>query len=164
VVSVILLQAIWFQIIWFAAILGQNRLWLLLIALLLSHRLISHTWKTDIKILPIALLGFAGDLLLTALGVFDFAHFPFWLAAIWIGFALTLLYSMAWLERFNIYWQALIGGMAGCASYLAGARLEAVELPLGMWMTGTMLAAYWAVLLPSMLLVKKRLIRTPASP
>ena len=154
----VILQALWFQAIWFSAIFGQNEFALLLVCIFACHLLISKAWRSDLKIWPIAVVGFCGDLLLTWLGVFEFAAFPLWLAIIWLSFALTLLYSMAWLERFNIFGQAVIGGCTGCLSYLAGARLDAVELPFGIMTTAIILAVYWSILLPSMINAKQKLM------
>jgi hypothetical protein len=153
-------QAIGFQLLWFNAILGQNQ-WLLLgIGLLLCSVAFSPKRNADLKLWPLALVGLAGDALLTLTGVFVFEQFPLWLGTIWLGFVFTLNHSMLWLQRLQRPFQAMIGAIAGTLSYLAGARLGAVDLPNGQGITALVLAAYWAALLPGLLMMSRRLTAT----
>ena len=67
---------------------------------------------------------------------------------------------MLWLQRLQRPFQAMIGAIAGTLSYLAGARLGAVDLPNGQGITALVLAAYWAALLPGLLMMSRRLTAT----
>ena len=61
-------------------------------------------------------------------------------------FATTLNHSLAWSAR--PWWlSSLLGALAGPLSYLAGARLADVGLPLGQWPTLLLLSAVWAAVM-----------------
>ncbi len=151
-------QAIGFQALWFNAVLGKNP-WLLLgVALLITSVVFSPKRRDDLNLWPLALIGLAGDAVLTATGVFNFDHTPFWLASIWLGFVFTLNHSLHWLQNINVLAQAAIGAVAGTLSYLAGARLGAVELPYGLLASVVVLSAYWSLLLPAMVFMRRRLV------
>lgn len=150
-------QAVGFQALWFSAVLGQNQ-WLWVgICLLLASLAWSPKRHDDLRLWPLALLGFAGDLALSYAGVFAFEQTPFWLATIWLGFVFTLNHSMQWLNKVSLLAQAGVGALAGSLSYMAGYRLGAVDLPYGQWLSAIMLAVYWAALLPTLLLFSHRL-------
>lgn len=156
-------QAIGFQALWFNAILGQNQ-WLLLgIALLFCSVFFSPKRRDDLKLWPLACIGLAGDAVLTLTGIFVFEQFPLWLATVWFGFVFTLNHSMQWLQRVKLPLQIVIGAIAGTLSYLAGARLGAVDLPYGQWISAIVLAAYWGALLPGLLMMSRRLTTVGAT-
>jgi hypothetical protein len=156
------LQLIAFQLIWFSAVLGRND-WLLLSLLLIAvHFAFSPTGRSDWQVAPIALIGIGADALLTLGGVFDFDGMPWWLALVWIGFVLSLGHSLAWLRRLPLIALAPMGALAGTASYLAGWRLDAVELPLGLTVSVMALAILWSILLP-VLVRLDFYIRSPAT-
>ena len=71
---------------------------------------------------------------------------PYWIVAMWIGFATTLNVSLGWLK--GRYWLAtLFGAAGGPLAYLAGAKLGGITLvssdaaPLA-------LALGWAAIMP----------------
>lgn len=145
-----------FQLGWFACVLGAQRPWLLLIALacLAAHLLWiaedRHEWRT---LLLIAACGWVLDSALLQLGLFDFPDhdwlLPPWLALLWLLFASTLRYSLGWTAQ--RWWLAsLLGAVGGPLSYLGGARLADVGLPLGVWTSLLLLGLIWAPLLPAL--------------
>ncbi len=142
------LQLILFQGLWFIAVIGQNQ-WLLVgVVLLVLHFIFTSSPTRDWRVLPIAAIGMVMDALLTQFGVFEFSHTPYWLALIWIGFVLSLGHSLHWLNHLPHILLIPIGAIAGTLSYLAGWRLNAVELPLGWLQSSMILALSWAVILP----------------
>jgi hypothetical protein len=150
-------QAVGFQALWFSAVLGQNQ-WLFVgVTLLILSVATSPMRREDLKLWPLALLGFAGDIGLSLAGLFQFDQPPLWLATIWLGFVFTLNHSMRWLTSLPLLGQAAIGALSGTLSYMAGHRLGAVELPYGQWLSAMVLATYWAALLPSLLFISHRL-------
>ncbi len=142
------LQLIAFQLLWFSAVLGGNDWILLPLALIALHFLFSPSVRGDWRVLPIAVIGISADALLTWTGVFRFDGLPIWLALLWVGFVLTLGHCLAWLRRLPLSLMAPLGALAGTASYLAGWKLDAVDLPLGLTATLIVLAILWSVLLP----------------
>jgi len=86
------------------------------------------------------------------LGVFTFAGgdrwvLPLWLAVLWLLFASTLRHSLRWTAK--AWWlSSLLGAIGGPMSYLGGARLAGVGLPLGLLPSLILLSVIWAALLP----------------
>jgi len=144
------MQLLGFNLFWFVAVAWQHPDPLL--GLLALYGLFSPQRRRDLRLLPIALAGCLLDVLLWQLGLFEFAAgFPLWLALLWLGFALTLAHGLRWLVVLPRWQQALIGGLGGASSYLAGAAMGAVHLPWGLWISGGVLAVIWAVWLPVLL-------------
>ena len=147
-----LANAVLFQLGWFACVLGGDSLWLLIpVAVLLIHHLwISRPGQDSRLILWVVLLGIAVDSSLRGLGVMEFQHavalIPLWLIMLWALLATTLRHCLRWSAR--PWWlSSLLGALAGPLSYLAGARLADVGLPLGQWPTLLLLSAVWAAVM-----------------
>ncbi len=144
------MQLLGFNLFWFVGVAWQQPAPLL--ALLALHGLCSPQRRRDLRLLPIALAGCLLDALLWQLGLFEFAAgFPLWLALLWLGFALTLAHGLRWLVVLPRWQQALIGGLGGASSYLAGAAMGAVHLPWGLGISGSVLAVIWMAWLPVLL-------------
>ncbi|WP_445400080.1 DUF2878 domain-containing protein [Zobellella sp. An-6] len=153
------IQLLAFEGFWLLAVAGQNR-WLALTALLLAiHFVFTPSRRADMRVLVLAALGLGVDTGLVWSGVFAFAGWPWWLALLWMGFVLTLGHSLVWLRRFSPGLLALTGALAGASSYLAGWKLGAVQLPLGLWASSAILVPIWAVLLPLLVRLDQRLRR-----
>lgn len=149
----LLLNALLFQLGWLACVFGASYPPLLVGALLclaVHLRWLAQPgeWR---GLLAVMLLGCLLDSLLLHLGVFRFADtdllLPAWLALLWALLATTLNHSLAWTAR--PWWLgSLFGALGAPLSYLGGARLAGVELPLGLWPTLLLLGAIWAGVLP----------------
>ena len=146
-----------------AQLLGFNLYWLLavkwqqpgpLLLMLLLHFLFSPRRRQDWRLIPVALAGCLLDILLWRLGLFQFpSGFPLWLLLLWCGFALTLSHGLRWLRPLPRWQQALFGMVGGASSYVAGAAMEAVHLPWGIWISTALLAVIWMWWLPVLLWV-----------
>ena len=144
-----LINLLMFQAVWWLSVLYQNQSLWLSVSLLLVHFAISSDVRQDMSlILKVALFGFTFDCLLMFVGVFQFQPFPFWLLAIWCHFAISLRYSLAFTQKLSWQINAILGGVFGCLSYLAGARFEAVLLPLELLSSGLILFFVWLVMFP----------------
>lgn len=150
-------QLIGFQAFWLVAVLGQNPLAWLCLVLLGLHFYFSPSPKRDLWILPLALPGMMADGLLIRLGFFQFDHYPFWLGLLWIGFVLTLGHSQRWMNRVPLPLLPLIGAIGGSAAYLGAWRLGAVEFLHGPVTATLVIAIAWAMILPMMVVMDKRL-------
>jgi len=149
----LLLNALLFQLGWLACVFGAGYPPLLVAALLclaVHLRWLAQPgeWR---GLLAVTLFGCALDSVLLNLGVFDFAGesllLPAWLALLWALFASTLRHSLAWTAC--PWWLgSLLGAVGAPLSYLGGARLAGVELPLGLWPTLLLLGAIWAAVMP----------------
>lgn len=142
-----------FQSIWFVGILGQAPFAWLLVLLLAVHLLLTDDLKSELWImLPSAAIGVMVDVILTLTGVFIFdpapslLPIPFWLVAIWLGFAATFRHSMRYLmDKPAIAIGAAV--FAAPLSYVAGMRLGAVSFGLGELSTAVVIGLLWAGLM-----------------
>ena len=166
--TLILQNAILFQIGWFACVLGaaNNLAWLGSLAA--AWILTIHLWRafdfmTELKL--IALVTAVGTLWDSALMRNQFYQFtdgvliagvaPYWLIVLWAVFASTLNLSLRWLKHRKVL-AAVLGFIAGPASYYAGHVLGAIEFSntsLALMLT----AIGWAVLLPLILTISERI-------
>ena len=150
-------QLIAFQLLWFSAVIGGNQWLVIPLSLIALHFIFSPSHRVDWHVIPIALIGMGADAILTWVGVFEFDGFPYWLGILWIGFVLTLGHSMAWLRRMPVALLVPMGALAGTLSYLAGWKLEAVALPMGVSWSALTLAVLWACLLPALVRLDSRI-------
>jgi hypothetical protein len=99
-------------------------------------------------ILIITLIGVFVDSLLQHLNVFVFefsTHIPLWLITLWACFAATISHSLDFLSRRKAL-QLLVGGLLAPLSYIAGYKLEAVDLTLPISSTYLILSLIWGIL------------------
>ncbi len=146
-----------FYVCWMACVIGaaQGYGWLGPVAVALF---LAAQWRMGAvsaahrRLLVVCMvLGFALDSALSAGGWYRFLTQPAevwwappWMVALWANFGLALPVSMAWLQ--GRWWAAaLLGGLGGPLSYLAGERLGAISLEEGaLWL----LAVVWAAVVP----------------
>jgi len=141
-----------FQCAWFAAITLQQQGILILIAILVSHFLVSRyrirDWYT---LIIITCIGSVIDLISAYAGMFVFnqeSFLPLWLLLLWANFALTFHYSMSWLMRCPLLIQSMLGGFFGTLSYFSAYKLGAVDYNFDTWVTLLILALIWTLILP----------------
>lgn len=155
-----LFNAACFQIGWFACVLGGDLLAIGVTAIiLLAHsQLIMQAKKEWGLLLLTALLGIALDTMWVATGVLEFdpstIFVPLWLVCLWIVFSTTLSHSMAWLQQ-RLLLAALLGAVAGPASYLAGAGLANVTIVEPAVQSIALIALAWSILFPLLLFVAR---------
>lgn len=144
-----------FQAYWWACILLQNDAVIICLALLSLHLYFHSNAQQELKSLVLlGTLGFSVDFILA---LFDWFQFhteplyvpPIWLLFLWLGFATNITTLSAFFQK---NW--LVMGLAGAAlaplSYLAAAKLGAVNFPFGYLSTWAVLLPIWFVLLPSL--------------
>lgn len=158
-----------FQLTWFCSVLGaaNNLQWLALCGLLIFiafHFCTTKLRYADSVIMASAfILGGLFDTLWVYLGWVSFKHAafsplpPYWLICLWLAFALTINHSMSWMK--SHYWLALLAGaISGPLSYLAGARLGAMQ-----WIhvapAAIALTVSWALFMPFFLWLSDFVIR-----
>ena len=164
-----LLNFAMFYLGWFACVLcaGRGQLWLgpaMVGVLLLVHLSVAANRAQEARlILAIGLLGFSIDTLQASAGLYAFTHTsivpwlcPLWMVALWMIFATTLNSSMAWLAgRYRV--AAALGALCGPVSYVAGARLGAIELSSNALVSLGGIALVWALAMPTLLLLREML-------
>lgn len=142
------LQAILFQLIWLIAVIGNNEwLWLSCICFAI-HLAFTPCISVDLILLPLGFIGFCVDMAFYQLGLYSFQEWPYWLLILWFGFVLNFGHSFHFLSRFSTKSLSLIGAIGGCYAYLISWKLGAVDLPLGIFVSGIIIAACWAFLFP----------------
>lgn len=132
-----------FNLLWLMIVIGQEQyIWIAGLILLSVWWLVPDSCLFS---LTLAIPGIIMDSALTRFGVFVFADntFPGWLIILWLSFA-----TFVWSVRQPILQRSsgaviVLGGIGGTLSYLAGARLEAVELPLGLVVSAGILLGCW---------------------
>jgi hypothetical protein len=104
-------------------------------------------------IVAASLIGLVWDSALIAIGLFTYPSgilvpglAPYWMIALWAVFATSLNLSMGFLKG-RLWLAALVGGIGGPVSYLAGGRLGGLEMSDPVLALGAQ-ALGWAVLLP----------------
>lgn len=150
-----------FQAGWFACVLGaaNGRPWVgVLVTLLVVglHLRCAKRPVPELKLMAAALvMGLLLDSILVANGWLTYSAgmigaglAPYWILALWVLFASTLNVSMRWLRGRPVLALAM-GALGGPLSYLAGARLGAVQFAQGP-APFVALAVGWAVAMPAL--------------
>lgn len=163
----ILINAVLFQITWFACVMGSAKglLWpaLAACAALAVYQLQNkRRHSSDVKLVLISIiLGLIVDTIWVQSGFLLFTHqWPFsflapaWIIVLWVGFALTINHSMAWLDS-NPYLPALLGFIGGPMSYLAGLKIGAVEYHQSTLLVSACLGMAWAISLTILVRARK---------
>ncbi|WP_048695061.1 DUF2878 domain-containing protein [Catenovulum maritimum] len=157
-----------FQACWFLAAIYQHNAVIWMFGLLLIHFLLSHSKRSDFRLLPIAVLGLFVDQILSIFQIVQFKTsqldfsvinnlVPIWLALLWIALAISFNHSLAWLNRIKLRYVSLLGLVFGPASYYAGAQFNALTLSVSELNFLITYACIWSVLLPLCTLLASRL-------
>lgn len=163
-------NAVLFQVCWIAFVGGAGRGWWwagfpLLLAFAVWQLAISRWPRSDLLLMLIAAaLGFAMDSALLRGGLLQYAApvpwtdlAPAWMVGLWIGFALTLNHSMAFLKR-RLVSAALLGALAGPFAYwVAASAWNAVEILTPQWHALLALALAWGAITPLLAVLAARL-------
>ena len=157
-----------FQIGWFSCVVGaaNGRPALgFMVAIIISaiHLMLANKRRNEaILLLFCALTGTVFDSLLLATGWIAYPSgewlpglAPYWIVAMWILFGTTLNLSMGWM-RGRPWLAILMGAAGGPLSYLAGARLGAMELLEPVYAL-TALGVAWGIIMPMLAAAAVRL-------
>jgi len=165
----LLANVLGYQLVWFACVGGAaaGRLWPGLLASALfaaATLLLGGRWRADLRTVAVAVpLGFGMDSLFAAAGWLAYAPAgpwplaaPAWIGAIWLGFAMTLNHSLAFLRR----QLAVAAGLALAGAplaYLGAARgFGVLSLATPTALSLFVLGLAWAVLLPAIFVLDAR--------
>lgn len=148
-----LLNFVLFQLVWFGCILlGNIFIPVAIVAFYLHFRFANNT-EHDLKIMTLAAtIGLVVDSVVMAFGVFEFQHgiilgwlIPPWLVVLWMAFAMTLNHSLGYFQKKP--WLAFLGGaISGPLSYLAGVKLDAIQIGYSYTVTFLVFAIIWGPL------------------
>ena len=142
-----------FQLVWFACVLsaaaGRQWIGLAVFAIVIAlHLALSESRAMEGTLLVrAAILGALAEWIMTAVGALRFDGL--FMVALWVNFAATLRFALAWLQ--GRYWLgSALGALAGPLSSLGGERLGAISVnqPLAV-------AVEWAIATPLLLWLAK---------
>lgn len=155
-----IINFILFDFAWFACVFsGVHNTPLIAVAVVLvvltyNFMMRKEHFLSDLKlILTVSAIGFCLDSFNLLIDVFNlhgsprFVYLcPLWLFMLWMAFSTILRNSLSWLE--GRYWLGcLLGAFSGSTSYLAGARMGAVNV--NSWGFATVVIAIeWALVMP----------------
>ena len=163
----LILSGIIFEGVWLFCVLAPSSA--LIIVLTLAN-LLFHLWlfygschiaartnhirRTLLWLMYVLVLGAGMDAALFRGGVFIstgmFNIIPFWLAALWLNFAIALRFSLVFLQR-NLWVAAIFGLVGGPLSYFFGARIGGqVIIAEPVWLSLGVLGVLWGFFLPLM--------------
>lgn len=157
-------NAIGFQAVWWGSILLGDTAAFAVIALLVLHFAFHSQPMVEAgAVVASGVVGFSVDLMLTMAGVFTFptayltlALPPVWLLLLWFAFSATLRNSLSVLRKYRVL-ASVLGAITGASTYIAAAKLGAVELSFGYLATFLLLLPVWAVLFPCLLILTEKL-------
>jgi hypothetical protein len=156
-----LANAIGFQLVWLCCVAGAGAAygWIGPLAAAIFAVFVIATGgqaRNDLRLLVLTVpLGAASDSLFAASGWLHYAQpwpsamlAPAWIVAMWVGFALTLNHSLAFLRQRPLL-SALLGLACGPLAYLTAERVfHAVVIAAPTLPALSALAIGWAILLP----------------
>lgn len=164
----VLVNFVAFQVGWFSAVLGAARdlPWLgplVFLGVVVLH--LRQARRPDLEIglvLSCGVIGTWFDSLLVMTGwvAYPAGQFspmmaPYWIITMWMLFATTLNQSLGWL-RGRAVLAAVLGAIAGPASYFAGQKLGGIEFREPLYAL-VALGIGWAALLPIVVALAERL-------
>lgn len=156
----LILNAIVFDLAWLANVMpaAQGMVWVGPVFSLcwLAAHLAAYpaTRLSDLRLcLAAAIFGYFADSLLVVSGQVAFppqaqlgAPSTVWMIALWINLALTLNYSLIWLQHRYLL-AALLGAVLGPLAYLAGSTLGAITLTED-WLPLASISLLWLISMP----------------
>lgn len=166
----LVINAIAFQLAWFSALYGGVSDWLTLAWLPAVIAAIWHLYQSRSHItqemrlfIGVLLLGFICESGFIALGAITYLGSPLfgfgpphWIMAMWLAFATLPHGCLNWLRSKWIL-QAILGGLTGPLSYLAGGKLGGATLHEPVLTSLAVIGAGWAIALPIIFLVAELL-------
>lgn len=151
-----LFQAGWFT----AALMTDNAVWIML-GMVALHFVISPSKLADARLLIVLLpIGLTLEVLMIALGfvVFNSSFvLPIWMILLWCLLILSFNHSLNWLANIPLVLQVILSGVAGLASYVAAQKFEALSIGEPILPYGAGIALVWAVQLPVMMVIAKKI-------
>jgi Protein of unknown function (DUF2878) len=158
----LLLNGLLFNVSWFVVVLSQSALvaGLQLFLHLCIHFVLFGRGLAELRLVALVTVsGVMLDQALFAFGVFKLSGStgaPLWLSCLWPLFATTLCHAFSALQgRWLI--AALIGGIGGTASYIAGVGLSEISFGSSL-LSPIVIAALWALLFPLLLWLAQALV------
>lgn len=157
-----LLNGLLFNVAWLSIVLLQDALlsWAAAAVYVCAHLWLMGEGRSEVLLIAlVAGLGLAVDQLLFTAGVLENVDgqgvAPLWLSALWPAFATTLMHAFSGL-RSSPPLAAVVGGVGGYLSYLAGTGLSGVAFAQPVF-SDLLLVTFWGVMFPTLLVLAAQL-------
>jgi hypothetical protein len=164
-----ILNLIFFQGLWFVAVIGasNDNNWYPLIGLVVfiaCNHFLSDFARADNLLVGIAILtGLVVETAFLQIGLFSYNGgepwtniAPIWILVLWANFALTMNGCLRWLQGRYLL-AAVLGTLGGPLSYFGGIKLGAAAAGTSMPVVLLVIAALYAVVTPTFLMIAGRL-------
>ena len=165
-------NALLFQVAWFINVMDLGLLPVLITALAVSvHLVVVHrmfgrgaSLRECGWLLFVTVLGFFVERVFLGFDVLQHESqtralfgIPYWLLFLWLVFATTFRFSLAFLRE-RIAWSVVLGACAAL-SYLGGAALNTTsQLASPTWIALLWIALVWALVLPVLVVIHKKYV------
>jgi hypothetical protein len=161
-----------FQVCWFSCVMGaaNDLSWLgpLLVAITVPLQITILTVQRKAETLFVLFSGVLGFFLETTL-IAASAYTPIdqswsmisppWMTALWFNFAMLVSISLSWLKGKYLL-AGILGALFGPVAYWGGEKLGAITVAEVFWHGYLPLALLWALVLPSLIAIHRRLTIT----
>ena len=145
-----------FNLSWLAIVLPHSSRWaplVVILHLLVHFRFFGYGVAEARLVLIVTMMGLLLDQIFFLTRVFTVSGAPslapLWLSCLWPVLATTLMHSFGALQQ-RLLLAAVVGGVGGALTYMAGTRLSDVDFVSAVWGPVTM-ALTWAMLFPALL-------------
>ncbi|HAS30232.1 MAG TPA: DUF2878 domain-containing protein [Alcanivorax sp.] len=157
-----------FQLLWFVAVYGAAKgwgwaAWLVLAAMQAGVWALNRAWRADLALLAAgAVACVLFEPIWMAPGLIEYVDWPRrwvapdWIWALWLGFAVSFNYCLAWL-RPKLLLAALFGAFGGVFSVTVGINFGAATTPQGWWLLALSYGAVWSMVVPALAYLARRL-------
>jgi hypothetical protein len=156
-----------YEAVWLACVLGAAKgyplLGLFFVSLAIGlHLKVSARPRIEARLVLVAVgMGLVFDSLLVSGGWLSYANgmiapgiAPYWILAMWAGFATTMNASMSWI-KINLLVATMLGATFGPLSYLAGQEMGAVTFTSSTSIIAVGIA--WTLAMPLLVIAARRL-------
>jgi hypothetical protein len=147
----ILVNAAIFQIGWILSVsFGTPVAIVVSLTALLIYLLYFRKDKLDLVLISgVVLIGLIVDTFMGTLGVLVYpsgkVYPPFWMATLWLLFAMTIPWSLHWLVC-KKYWFVLFSAIGGPLSYFIGVKISSVSFGFDILSSIVLLTVIWTVI------------------
>lgn len=159
-ISSTIANVVLYQVGWFGCVLAAAAGWpmfamLSALASAAVHLALAKNRRLEASLLLVSgLTGLVVDTVTVQMGILSFpaplglvGMAPLWVVALWMQFGMTLRFCFSWLSGRYLL-AAVLGFFGGPLSFLAGARLGAVEVGEPFAVNLLLLGALWSAALP----------------
>jgi len=140
----------------FGAVWSMEWLGLLAVSAFTAYEvLVRERRALALPAIVVGLLGYAVDNVYVLTGLMQFsdpgvAYAPYWMALLWVNFALIVEHGLSWLNERRLL-AAGLGAVGGPMAYLAGVKLGLIVLVAPFALVIAVIALTWAIAMPLLL-------------